>query len=110
MPRRLAPVLLSLALMAIAAAPALAHDVGYGQRESGGMECSFSQQVRTVIVAYGHHRHTKVGVSSVIFHTPTSEQSYTQVNWGIFSMQWANAAQIPYAYSYGSSGAVCVAG
>lgn len=110
MSRRLGTVLLSLVLMATAAAPALAHDVAYGQRETGGQECSFSQQVRTVIAAYGHHEHTKVGVSFVVFHTPTSEQSYTQVNWGVFSMQWANAAQIPYAYSYPSSGAVCVAG
>lgn len=107
MSRRLAAVLLALT-MAATATPTLAHNVSYTTRETGGQECDFDQDVRTDIVAVGHHRHTKVDIQHVIFHTPTTSQETTRVNWGIFAMEWATANQLGYTYSFLSSGAVCL--
>lgn len=93
--------------MAATALPTLAHTVGYTTRETGTVECDFDGHVRTDIVAYGHHRHTRVGYSSVIFHTPTTSQDHTWVIWQYFAMEWATANQYGYSYNALSSGGGC---
>lgn len=99
-------MLLGLAL-ALGAVPALAHTVSFTTRETGTSECDFDESVRTDIVAVGHHRHTAVGYTHVIFHTPTDAYYGTGYIWNVYAMNWALANQSGYSYSSVSSGGGC---
>jgi hypothetical protein len=108
MSRRFAAILLGLAVvMALTAVPALAHTVNYTTRETGTAECDFDENVRTDIVAVGHHRHTRVGYMHVVYHTPTDQYYATGELWPTFAMNWATANQAGYPYDFLSSGGGC---
>ncbi len=106
MARRFSAILLAVALAA-AVAPTLAHTVSFTTRETGTSECSWNQDVRTDIVAVGHHRHTRVGYESVIYHTGIDRYYGTYAIWNTFAMNWALANQYGYPYDYTSSGGGC---
>jgi len=106
MSRRFAAMLLGLAL-ALTAVPAVAHTVSYTTKETGTAECDFDENARTDIRAIGHHRHTRVGYESIIFHTGTDGYYRTSVTWPTFAMNWATANQYGYDYDFLSSGGGC---
>lgn len=106
MSRRFAAIMLGV-LLALTAVPALAHSVNFTTRETGTAECDFDENVRTDIVAVGHHRHTRVGHSFVVWHTPTDAYYHTYEIWPTFAMEWATANQSGYSYDFLSSGGGC---
>jgi len=99
--------LLGVGLLLGTSAPVLAHDVSYTTRETGTAECDFNGHVRTDVLAYGHHRHTRVGVGSAYYHGPTDELKLSYVIWAPFAMTWATSNQTGYTYIYSSSGGGC---
>lgn len=107
MSRRFSAVLLGLTLAVASAAPALAHTVSFTTKETGTAECDFDENVRTDIVAVGHHRHTRVGYTTVTYHLPTDGYYRTGEIWPTFAMNWATANQFGYDYNFSSSGGGC---
>jgi len=104
--RKLVPFLVAATLSLTLALPAAADTVSYTTRETGSTECSFNQQIRTRIVADGHHRH---GMGTYIYNHYLFYRD-TRVYWGVFAGTWSLSQQFGYSnYSFLQSGAECVA-
>lgn len=103
MSRRLAAILLGL-VIALTAMPVMAHVVNYITRETGSAECDFDKDVRTDIVAQGHHRHRRTSIQDLHFHNPVNVWTHSAVDWNVFAMQWETANQFGQPYDFLSSG------